>query len=145
MWGVFLLLLFLLLRDWIAQLVAHWTIMPRAILSWGWFPDTARDLSPSQLLWLVYSVRLPCPCVQLHASTSTCMLKIPNTGSYTHKKIMHTLVRMNSAALAAAVAVPMWGSPHFPQGIHEVCFFYVDFLIHYYQLSFILLCLLLPM
>ena len=51
-----------------------------------------------------------CPCVQSHASTSVRTIKIPNTDTMTalplfrHTKIQHTLVRMGSAALVAAMS-----------------------------------------
>ena len=48
--------------------------------------------------------------MQSLASTSVRMLKIPNTGSHIplfgHTKILHVLLGMGSAALAAAVPYP---------------------------------------
>ena len=48
--------------------------------------------------------------MQSHASTAVRTLKIPNTGSHIpvfgYAKILHTLVGMGSAALAAAVLYP---------------------------------------
>ena len=55
------------------------------------------------------------PHTQAHASTPACTFKIPNTGSHTigHMKILHAEAGMDSAALAAAVALSRWGDPHF--------------------------------
>ena len=49
------------------------------------------------------------PHVQAHASTSVPTLKIPNTGNYTNgcMEIQHTLIGMDSTALAAAVPYPV--------------------------------------
>ena len=62
--------------------------------------------------------------MQSHAPTAVRPLKISNTGSHIplfgHMKILHTLVGMGSAALAAAVASPRQGDPNFPPGINEV-------------------------
>ena len=75
-------------------------------------PSAARLFSPqvSFQCRLSYSVCLYSPRMQLHASTSVCMLKLPNTGSHItlfgHAKILHTLIGMGSAALVAAVLYP---------------------------------------
>ena len=78
----------------IAQLVEHPTEKPCAIQTQVHVPGAARDFLPSQfpvqtLLRCPYS-----PCVQSHASTSVCTLKIPNTGSHTivwtHGNTAHT-------------------------------------------------------
>ena len=56
------------------------------------------------LLWCPYS-----PSVQSHASTSVPMLKNPNTDTVTvislfgHMEILHALIEMGNAALAAVV------------------------------------------
>ena len=81
-------------------------------------PSAARLFSPqvSFQCRLSYSVCLYSPRMQLHASTSVCMLKLPNTGSHItlfgHAKILHTLVGMGSAALVAAVVSPRYESTH---------------------------------
>ena len=67
----------------------------------GFFSQS--QLSVQTLLQCPYS-----PGVQLHASTSVCMLKIPNTGIHivwTHKNTAHsdTLIKMGSVALVIAV------------------------------------------
>ena len=63
----------------------------------------ARCVLPVQtLLRYPYSSR-----VQSHASISVCTLEIPNTDSHIplfgHRKVLHTLIGMGSASLAAAV------------------------------------------
>ena len=73
-------------------------------------PGEARDFSPRvnfqwRLLRCLYS-----PRVQSYASTSVRTLQIPNTLAAIplsgHRKILHTLIGMGSAALAAAVPYP---------------------------------------
>ena len=76
-------------------------------------PGAASDFPPRvsfQCRLLV--LRCPySPRVQLHASTSACMLKIPNTGSHTivwtqeNTLILCTLIGMGSAALVAGMGV----------------------------------------
>ena len=67
--------------------------------------DSVQTLSVQTLLRCPY-----CPRVQSHASTPARTLKIPSTGSCIplsgHTKMLHSLVGMGSAALAAAAALP---------------------------------------
>ena len=69
-----------------------------------WLAQTAQEerFPVRTLLRWLYS-----PRVQSQESTSVHMLKIPNTGSHTiHTKILHTLIEIGSAVLAAAVPHP---------------------------------------
>ena len=64
----------------VAQLVEHLTEKPGTILTQFWVPGAARVFLPratSSANSLTVSVT---PCAQSHATTSVCMLKIPNTG-----------------------------------------------------------------
>ena len=79
----------------------------------GFFSQS--QLSVQTLLQCPYS-----PGVQLHASTSVCMLKIPNMGIHivwTHKNTAHsdTLIKMGSVALVVADLLRK-GDPNLPQG-----------------------------
>ena len=90
----------------IAQLVECLTEKPGAILMWVWVPSTTRYFNPSHLplqtLW-----RCPYrPHVQSHASTAVCTLKIQTWAAvplFRHRQILHTLIGMGRAALAAAM------------------------------------------
>ena len=89
----------------IAQLVERPTEKTAAKLRWVRFLIAARDFSPTVSFHsrLSYGVRT----MQLHASKSVGTLKITNTGCHIpllgHTKILHTLVRMGTAAHVAAV------------------------------------------
>ena len=88
------------------------------------FPGSARDFSSQchlsvQALSMLF-LQLP------RASTSVNTLKIPSTGSHTivwTQTIVHILVRLGSAALAAAVTlITQERRMHFPQRINHFLF-----------------------
>ena len=91
----------------ISQLVQRPTEKPVVIRSLVRVPVVARDFSLRiNFLHCPYS-----PRVQSHVSTSVCTLKIPNSGSHsmawTHGyTAQHTLTRIGSAALTAALLYP---------------------------------------
>ena len=88
----------------IAQLVERLTENSGAVLMWVRDFLSQSQLSVQTLLWCPYI-----PHVQMNASTSVCMLKIPTTGSRTivwTQKTLHTLVGRGSAAPVAAVPYP---------------------------------------
>ena len=100
----------------IAQLVECPTENPGTVLTQVRVPSVARFFSLSQFPGQTV---LRCPyslCVQSHASTSVRTLKFPNTGTvaatplFGHSKVLHTLIAMGSAALAAAVHYPGKGT-----------------------------------
>ena len=72
------------------------TEKPGAILTWVQIPGgVARDFSPRVNFHCRFSYSVcTAPCVQLHASTLLCMLKIPDAGSRTivwkHENAAHT-------------------------------------------------------
>ena len=77
-----------------------------------------QSTSVQTLLRCSYSPRVPA-----HASISVCTLKIQTltvTPLCGHRTILHTLVGMGSAALTAAVCLPMYNDPYFPQKANEV-------------------------
>ena len=82
---------------------------PGAILTWVRDPGAARDFSQSQLRTQTFLLYSHSRRVQSHASSSVGTLKISNTAATSlseHMEIpwLHdTLLRMGSAALAAAV------------------------------------------
>ena len=73
------------------------------------------QLSVQTLLWCLYKplrARINI-CVHVEKKSQT-MAATPLFG---HPKILHTMARMGSAALVAAVALPRSGDPNFPRGI----------------------------
>ena len=92
------------------------------ILSRVRVPGGAKDFPLSQL---PVQTLLRCPYsprVQSHASKSGRTLKIPDTGSHTlfaHTEILHTLIGMGSAALAAAAPFP-GKATQFPESDNEI-------------------------
>ena len=71
------------------------------------------------LFSLMVSIQPPCAVSSISVRT----LKTPSTVSYIplfgHTKILHTLVGMGSAALAATVPYPGYGDPNFPRGTRK--------------------------
>ena len=122
-----------------AQLVERPTEKPGTILPPVRVPGTARDFYPrinrqgifipestSRVDIFSYGVRTA-PCVQSHASTTVRVKKsqtleaIPLFG---HTKILHTLVGMGSAALAAAAPYPGKTSRILREGQTSTFFFF---------------------
>ena len=96
-----------------AQLVERSTEKPGAVLTQVRVPGAGSFFlfvfipeSISSADSLTVSIKPP---VQSHALASVCMIKIPNSGSYTvvwTPTLLHTLVGMGSAALAPTVPYP---------------------------------------
>ena len=85
------------------------------------FPKAARGFSHSQLLTAL-SCGVPKACNRMHQHLRECeQSQTPAAISLLgHAKILHTLVGMASAALAAAVALNRYGDPNFLQAINGV-------------------------
>ena len=106
----------LIFRTGTAQLLERPTKKPGAIRTRVRVPTAARDVSPrvNFRCRLSYAVR-----VQSHASTFARTLKITATPLSGHTEILHTLIGMGSAALAAAVPYQV-RPPEFPARDKEV-------------------------
>ena len=96
---------------------------------WVRFPGAASGFAPWVRFWcrLSYGVRTAGLCSQRHQHLCA-RYKIPNNGSniplFGHRKIQHTFIGIGSAAFAAAVALPRYGKPNYPQEIKFFFFFF---------------------
>ena len=79
------------------KLVEHLTEKPCAVLTWVRIPIATWDFSPR--------VNFQCRLSYGHngVRTDLCVVPMPLCG---HRKILHALIEMSSAALAAAVPYP---------------------------------------
>ena len=98
-----LFIIIIIILSWHSVRLKSQTQYWRGLSPWcgKWF-FSQNQLSVQTLLRCPYSLR-----VQLNVSVAVCTLKIPNTGSHTTvwtTKMLHTLIRMGSAAFAAAVS-----------------------------------------